>query len=974
MGHPQIKPFTLTACIFIAALACGNPALFAVGDAKKYIIYDDKPADLETGWMNSSYPLGNSYFGVNFFGGINRELWQFTEPSIYSMAMRNKYDRDHARFCLSSTIDLRFENSLNAMAAKEYRRELDIMSGTGVTTFSIDGVSYRREQITSFPDNCFAVKLTANQKGKISFHLKPQHSFEDYSDEYRESYRSGNAKVEGDVVVLDGMVEPYNTKYQVRIAVDITGGTKKVSANNGDGSIVVEGADSAVIYVTLGTNYRLEEKTFSIEPGFYVWDIESLDDPRIKAKAKKLEGNPLPVKEIKSRLAKARAAGWEMIYERHTADVRKYMDRCHIDLGGVSPNLTTKDLLRGMDISSPALRYLEELYFQYGRYLMVGSSRPGTLPAGLQGKWNNIRCAPWTGAYWANVNVQMNYWPVFNCNLAELVSPYYDLWNANFKEKQRIAKEYLKEITGKDVDDVWMSGTENSAYAVGEITDTGGIGNGPFLLTPLWDWYNFTGDTEVLKKIWPMLLASSRLTVHALKEQSDGTILADPSSSPEAGSRGPGSTYDQSMVYEGHKMTLEAARILGKKDPILKTIKDHIGRLDPIIVGDSGQIKEWRQETTYGSKGAETHRHIAHLIALVSGTIITEKPEWIEAAKKTLNFRGDQSTGWAMALRLNGWARGYDGERSHKLLADLLQVGTYDNLWDAHPPFQIDGNFGGTAGIMEMVLQSHRKDDKGFIIDLLPATPYAWKDGSFQGARARGGFELSAKWKDMSVTSVTITSLVGQPCSLHANGQVKNITLAKGESLIWKPKPLNPSDVEKIKTYAESKEPVFIKNKSFAALHIQQPVNDVETYDIKPGKGRYVRISLPGQAVKRELALVEVQVFNDKDENTALGKKASQNGKKYRDGTYERGGDPKRAVDGKTKRNGSESETYAKARDAWWEVDLGSEEMIKKIVLWNRIGLGGRLNFFTIEVLDADRKPLWMKDRCVPGARITEFK
>ena len=307
----KIKSFTLTACILIAALVCGNSTLFAANNAKKYIIYDNKPADLKAGWQNSSYPLGNSHFGVSFFGGINKELWQFTEPSVYSLRWAVKYDRNHARPSLSSTMDLHFENSLDAKAAKEYRRELDIMSGTGVTTFSIDGVSYRREQITSFPDNCFAVKLSANQKGKISFHLKPQHAYKDYSDKYKKSYRTVKAKVEGDVVVLDGIADVYNTKYQVRIAVDTIGGSKKVSANNDDGSIVVEGADSAVIYVTLGVNYRLEEKTFTIEPGFYIWDIESLDDPRIKAKDKKLEGNPLPVKEIKGRLAKARAAGWK---------------------------------------------------------------------------------------------------------------------------------------------------------------------------------------------------------------------------------------------------------------------------------------------------------------------------------------------------------------------------------------------------------------------------------------------------------------------------------------------------------------------------------------------------------------------------------------------------------------------------------------------------------------------------------------
>jgi hypothetical protein len=268
------------------------------------------------------------------------------------------------------------------------------------------------------------------------------------------------------------------------------------------------------------------------------------------------------------------------------------------------------------------------------------------------------------------------------------------------------------------------------------------------------------------------MLASSKFLVSAMKEQPDGTLLCDPSWSPEnqyvgtnhAAINLPGSAYDQQLVYENHRMTLEAAKILGKTDPILTVLKAQMPKLSPVLIGSSGQIKEFRQEHGYAEFGDPHHRHISHLIGLFPGTLLTEKQEWLDAARVTLNLRGDKSTGWAMAHRLNAWTRLKDGQRCYALLMNLLHHGTMPNLWDTHPPFQIDGNFGGTAGIANMLLQSH----EGFI-DLLPALPSEWASGSFSGIWARGAFSVSASWDQMMLGQVRIDSEKGNRCTVRIN-------------------------------------------------------------------------------------------------------------------------------------------------------------------------------------------------------------
>lgn len=715
-----------------------------VGVAKHYRLYDDKPAPLDLkGWEHHSFPLGNGYFGVSFFGGIQEELWQFTEKSV-CVADPAKAASAWDRVGLSSLCELRLLEVHDPARVSHYRRELDLEKAMGTVSFEDGGTTYTREALVSYPDRCFAARLSASETGKISFRLAARQACLNAS-------RTGTSTMEGNTIVLRGTTLPYRLKYEVRISVQTKGGTIHGAADGTNGELSVEGADEAVVWVTLGTNYRLDPQVF----------LTGQAD-------RKLAGMEVPSAELDRELTAAMTAGWAAIKARHQADVGRLFGRAAIDLGGADPGIPTDQLLTATNLTNPAARYLEELYFQYGRYLLIASSRKGTLPANLQGTWNMQTNAPWTGGIWANINIQMNYWPAFSTGLEETFEPYYDFFHAEFRAQQGTAWYTLKTWTGKNVTNGWTAGTANTPYWGSGPGDTSGAGTGPFVILPMWDWYAFTGDTNVLEKIWPFLLSSSRFLTAALKEQPDGTLLCDPSWSPENQKangphiRLPGTAYDQQLVYENHRLTLRVAELLHKSDPILAVVAEQLPKLSPVLVGASGQIKEFRQENAYGEFGDPHHRHISQLIGLCPGTVIAEKQEWLDAARVTLNLRGDRSTGWAMAFRLNLWARVKDGNRAHRLLQTLLQKGTMANLWDTHPPFQIDGNFGGAAGMAEMLLQSH----EGFI-DLLPALPDEWKDGSFSGLRARGAFSVSASWKNQQPTRVTVWSEAGNDCRVR---------------------------------------------------------------------------------------------------------------------------------------------------------------------------------------------------------------
>ena len=743
------------------------PAIAGSGGDKSYILRDNQPAPLDfKGWENHSYPLGNGHFGVSFFGGISEELWQFTEKSLHVRDPETP-ETYYSYIGLSSLCELRLVQNHAAEKIREYSRELDIRKSLGSVTYELDGTRFTRETFTSYPDRCFAARITASVPGKIQFRLKALHA-------YLNAYRDGTAEADGNTLILRGATRPYGVNYEVRVAVEVKGGSVRGVASGTEGELVVEGADEAVVLVTLGTNYRLEPRVFL---------TTKLED--------KLAGCPVPSAEIGQSLDAARKLGWAALKERHLTDATRLLGSAQIDLGGRDPGVPTRLLLADKNRAPEAARYLEELYFQFGRYLLVSSSRKGTLPANLQGTWNMLRKAPWMGGYWANINLQMNYWPAFSTGLNETFEPYYDLFRAVFPAHQEVAKKTLQKWNRPPMDGAWSLGTSLTPFRISNPGATSGAGTGPFVLLSLWDWYRYTGDKAVLEKIWPFAIASSRFLVAAAKEQPDGTFLFDPSFSPENHpskeiSSLPGTAYDQQLAYENHRITLETARLLGKTDPILPVIEKQLPKLSPVLIGASGQLKEFRQENAYGEFGEAKHRHISHLVGLFPGTLITEKKEWMDAARVSLDLRGDKSTGWAMAHRLNAWARLKDGDRCHLLLTTLLRNGTLPNLWDTCPPFQIDGNFGGTAGIAEMLLQSH----EGFI-DLLPALPTVWPTGSFAGLRARNAFSVSATWREGKLQQATVVSEGGTTCRIRMAGVAAWMVTGKdGKSV---PSSIDPS-------------------------------------------------------------------------------------------------------------------------------------------------------------------------------------
>ncbi len=731
--------------------------IFDDGFKSRYKLHYDQQAPLDLkGWENLSLPLGNGHFGVSFFGGVDEEIYQFTEKSLFVQDDTMTNEKAYDLIGLSSLMELHlFMNPGDKGLVERYGRGLELDRALGRVSYQKNGVEFHRELFTSYPDRVFVTRLTSSSQEKISFQLKAIHPFLGMS-------RTGTAEVAHQTLILKGLTKPYQLAYEVQVRVETTKGSCSLKATESEGEISVVGADEALIYVTLGTSYKLSPTVF----------LES-------DRSKKLDGLSVPHEKITSDLASAVNLGWDSLKHRHIADYQNLFQQADIRLGGEAALYLTDKLLESQDKTPGQARYLEELYFQYGRYLLISSSRKGTLLANLQGTWNMNRKAPWTGGYWANINIQMNYWPAFVTGLSDTFEPYWNFFEATFKAQQGIAVNTQKNWKSSlIVEDGWTAGTGNSPFTVGGPGTTSGAGTGPFVLLPLWDWYLFTKDKTILEKIWPFLVASSRFLNGILKPQEDGNFLCDPSWSPEnkKGSEPhvnlPGTAYDQQLIYENHRMTLEAAKILGKTDPILEKVRAQMDHLSPVLIGTSGQLKEFRQEQAYGEYGDPHHRHISHLIGLYPGTIITEKPEWLQAAKVSLDKRGDKSTGWAMAHRLNAWARLRDGERTHLLLQTLLNKGTMANLWDTHPPFQIDGNFGGTSGIAEMLLQSH--DGK---ISIIPAIPKAWASGSFTGLRARDGFIVSAEWSAGTLTKATITSQLGGVC---------RVALAKGYSISGK--------------------------------------------------------------------------------------------------------------------------------------------------------------------------------------------
>ncbi len=703
----------------------------------------------DDGWERWSLPLGNGHMGVCVFGRTQTERLQFTDNSLanpYGVGGRNTGGLNNF-----AEVFLEFGHD----APVDYERELDLETALCRTRYTQGGVTHTRECFTSYPDKVFVMRLEASAPGQVSLNLRAEIPWLCPDDPVVP--KRGAVTAEGDTVTLCGEMGYYGIAFEGRFRVLHAGGHLEVDSD----TLVLTGADRAVVVATIGTNYRLESRVFTQR------------DPQ-----RKLRPYPSPRARVKRLLARACRQSYDEMRQRHLEDYQAMYGRVTVDLGDDDPGLPTDRLLEACR-AGHATRHLETLYFQFGRYLLIASSRKGALPANLQGVWNRYEQTPWSGGYWHNINVQMNYWPAFPCNLCETFEAYADYHRAYLPLAKRHADAYVMHCNPDAYEgrgrNGWIIGTGAWPYTISgldlEMKDHSGPGTGAFTALLFHEWYQFTRDAERLQDtVYPALSGMSRLLSKTLEPVGE-LLLVRHSASPEQIHNGTyyatrGCAFDQQMVCENHRATLAAADALGINDDLTRLLRAQVDRLDPVQVGTSGQIKEFREEQAYGEIGEYHHRHISHLVGLQPGSLINSStPEWMEAARVTLELRGDESTGWAMAHRLNLWARAGDGARALRLLHLLLARGTAPNLWDRHPPFQIDGNFGGTHGVAEMLMQSH----EGFI-NLLPALPPEWHTGAFHGLLARGAFEVSAVWKDGCITMVTIHARAGGRCRLAVPG------------------------------------------------------------------------------------------------------------------------------------------------------------------------------------------------------------
>lgn len=718
----------------------------------KLIMYYTSPAEnSDLGWERQSLPLGNGYMGANVFGGLDSERIQMTSNELANPL-------NHGGLNNFSEVYIDFNHN----TAENYIRGLNLNNATSFCEYDYNGAHYSRTAFTSYPDNCFALRIECD-KQQLAFSLRVVIP---YTDDKERKTAEVNAK--DNKITARGCLPLHGLIFEAQVVLD-TDGEITIDDNN----LTVKNANFANVYYVQGTSYKLCSEVFLQ-----------------KDTTKKALGAD-PHEKLVKLMNKCINLGYEELYYRHVKDYSDLFSRVELNLTNDENNLPTDILLERFKENEKDLRIVE-LYYQFGRYLLISSSRKGSLPSSLQGVWNVHDKSPWGCGYWHNINVQMNYWPAFSTNLAETFEPFASFVKAYLPRAEEIAGEYVKEflpenyVEGKG-ECGWAIGTGSNAYSINPPEDHSGPGTGGLTAKLFWDYYDYTRDAEVLKNTaYPILKSMSKFLTKTVKNY-DGRYLTARSASPEQsmsrywitqlGHRQMyyhtvGCAFDQQLTYENGKDFIKCSELLGIYDDTYQIQKAQIDRYDPIHIGYSGQIKEFEEEHFYGEICEANHRHISHLMALMPGSLINSTTTaWMDAARKTLKYRGDKSSGWALAHRLCARTRAGEGENAFSLLCNILKMRTYENLWDWHPPFQIDGNFGAVAGTTEMLLQSH----EGFV-SLLPALPKAFKNGSFKGLKARGNFTVSCCWTNGFAQKVTVESCVGGSFKLRYKG-VDNVVV-----------------------------------------------------------------------------------------------------------------------------------------------------------------------------------------------------
>lgn len=745
-------------------------------------------------WESASLPIGNGFLGANIMGSVSTERITLNEKSLWrggpgveggatyywdankessdavgrireafaagdagkaasltaaSMNGKASYapeEEEPFRFGSFTTLgEISVETGADDEDISGYRRSLYLDDAVALVNFMSDGVEYRRSFFVSYPDRALVMRFSADspmERLRLVYVPGPEAEGETVDDR-------------GASILYSGKLKSNGMKFALRVSAVLPGEGRAAVE---DGGIVVEDTKEAVFIVTAGTDYRMNFNPDFTDSEAYVGEN--------------------PVKTTGESMKKAMSYTWDELLFRHLTDYHRLYDRAGLTLGtGPDPSLdslTTPERLARYRTGEKDYG-LEELYFQFGRYLLISSSRPGAMPANLQGIWHNGTDGPWHVDYHNNINIQMNYWPALVTGLDECYLPLIDYIRTLEKPGERVARSYFG-ARG------WTASISGNIFGFASpLSSTDMSWNlipvaGPWLAVHLWEYYRYTQDTDWLCKTgFPLIRGSADFMVDYLWKSPDGTYMACPSTSPEHGPVDKGVTFAHAVAREILGDAVKAAVEVGYDGADRERWQNVLDSLAPYRIGRYGQLMEWSEDI---DDPADEHRHVNHLFGLHPGSTISPvtTPELAEAARVVLEHRGDLATGWSMAWKLNQWARLHDGDHAYRLLRNLLSEGTTSNLWCIHPPFQIDGNFGGCAGIAEMLMQSH----SGFI-HLLPALPEEWDRGSARGLRAAGGFSVTLRWQEGRLTGCDIYSDAGNKCVIYYGGKYMEFPTGKGE-------------------------------------------------------------------------------------------------------------------------------------------------------------------------------------------------
>ena len=749
-----------------------------------YVLAYKQPASTTyKGWEEEALPIGNGSLGAKVFGLIGAEWIQFNEKSLWSggpLPDSSDYQggnlQDQYGFLaeIRQALEKRDYNTAKELAEQhlvgpktsqygtylsfgdihiefskqgktlsqvtDYQRQLNISKALATTSYVYKGTKFEREAFASFPDDLLVQRFTKEGAETLDFTIELSRTRDLASDgkyeQEKSDYKECKLDITDSYILMKGRVKDNDLQFASCLSWE-TDGDIRVWADK----VQISGASYANLFLVAKTDFA--------------------QNPASNYR-KKIDLE----KQVKDLVEIAKEKGYAQLKSRHIEDYQALFQRVQLDLGADVDTSTTDDLLK--NYKPQAGQALEELFFQYGRYLLISSSRdcPDALPANLQGVWNAVDNPPWNSDYHLNINLQMNYWPAYVTNLLETAFPV-----INYIDDLRV---YGRLAAARYAGIISQTGEENGWLVHTQATPFGWTAPGwdyywgwspaanAWMMQTVYEAYSFYRDQDYLReKIYPMLRETVRFWNDFLHEdQQAQRWVSSPSYSPEHGPISIGNTYDQSLIWQLFHDFIQAAQELGLDADLLTEVKEKFDLLNPLQITQSGRTREWYEEEEQhfqNEKVEAQHRHTSHLVGLYPGNLFSYKEqEYLEAARASLNDRGDGGTGWSKANKINLWARLGDGNRAHKLLAEQLKSSTLPNLWCSHPPFQIDGNFGATSGMAEMLLQSHT----AYLVPLA-ALPDAWSSGSVSGLMARGHFEISMRWADKKLLQLTILSRSG---------------------------------------------------------------------------------------------------------------------------------------------------------------------------------------------------------------------